>query len=1017
VNASELWNVVADPTDRGHRKAHQRYVVQVIKKHFPVLHAGKGGIKISQDEVDDLTDRLTDGKSQLITSFRLKYLNSVLRTGIRELGWEIPLATIPTVLPRTPSPFTAKAFSRTGQMRSFESAFIASLAASPTSLKASAGQMLLSAVLFGGLLREKNWDSWLRAAGNFDGRSVSIDPGDDAPPIRWFADPVTARLLERWGKIYESVPTQAPNKAWVCIRAAMADAAFDGVKPASAAELRGWAELRLRMIVPGYLADYASGGGPSVSLPDEAWRRLVTGQMAVQAARADETTSFTVVSPLAPAKPAAPRDGVTVLRSLRAALRVFARGTDKPSRAAAASAVEKLIKSYGPAAQTIELILKWVHVRLTQPKQYGGLAPESIGRYLTPLAEPLITFAGSDDWSMYEGEDVTELYQGVISSRETDSEKAMAGLALENFHDVVVRLLPSLAIDMSEIRPGSVRGQVNANIVSGPEYLNAKRKLVRSSMTWRAQIPGVVLILGYRAGLRRKEALRLPLSCLRMNADTIELTIRKTRFGGLKSPASTRRLPLGALLDKAETAFIRKWLASRPTSLLKSGDQLLFCDGSDPMTPLSEAEVFQPIRAALIAATGDANIRFHNLRHSFATFLLLTLTLPTGVDLKWLHGIDADIVSDKRRRRMSSALLGEGGLGRAALHAVSQACGHSDVRVTLASYMHLADFALCSLLSQNSVQPVMPTKIHAAVGGVSESAVRVGEHRLRKKTGIPRSIDPAHQVDKAKPTLASHRNDPARNAHMDDGIATRRSKGLVELKPATETNLPAIDFIQNVIEALHAGKAPEDCARSLDVNIEDIIRWSQRARDLGAMQTQKGGYRHRSVGKAKIEDNLFPSAALKTPEMDDANEMWARISAKTDGDELHSAALCLFAHRYQSTGGRVRIVDHHEHTAYEQFLAALGVAEARIVWTPSPDSNAPRLARTKATLAADKVGYFTVKSACDEAASAGFNYVTKMLIIAGNFAFLELPATLQSMLATPQTFRKDRSDGLATKSR
>jgi len=983
------WHLVANATDRGDRFVHQRHVVKSIKKSFPHLYAGECGIKLGHDDVDRLVAELTHDQSSLTGNFRLKYLNSVLRRGIREFGWQIPMAPIPTAVSRDPSPFTAKIFSQSGEMRCFEGAFIESLAVPMTSIDARAGQMLISAILFGGLLCAAKWDNWLAAANKFDGRSVSIISSDDAAPsMRWFADPVTSRLLARWCMNTDPALPQEPKRAWSCIRSAMAGATFDGARPASAGELRAWAELRLRTIVPGYLVDYASRGGPSVSLPDSAWKRLLTGRRTVRTDRADGPPSVTVLSSLTPAKALAPRDAVKVLRLLRSALRVHARGTHKTSRAAAASAIEKVIESYGPAAHTAELILKWAHVRLVQPPRDGGLKPESVARYLTPLALPLLAFAGSDDWSQFEGEDVAELFLGIIASQETDAEKAMAGRALANFHDVVVCLFPSLAMDMSEFRPASTRGRVNANIVTGPEYLNAKRKLLRNSMSWRERIPGIVLILGYRAGLRRNEVFRLPLSCLRINHDIIELTIRKTRFGGLKSPAGTRRLPLGDLLDANEAVFLRKWLTDRPVALISMGEQLLFCDGSDSMASLPEAEVFDPIRAALVSATGDPNIRFHNLRHSFATFLLLILTVPPELNLGWLKGVDAESVLRSRRDLISLALLGAGHAGRAVLHAVSQACGHSDVRVTLASYMHLADLALWSLLSRESVQPKFSTEGKAAFAEITQSAVRIQEHRRRKTKGMARSVDPARLIDEATPTLASHRADPSRKVHLNDGIRTRRSKSLVKMKPAAVTHLPAVKFIQDALEALHAGITPEDCARSLSGTVAEITRWFQRARDLDGMRTQKGGFRHRSVGKATIENSLFPSAAIEIRELAQAQAMWARISATTDGVEQHSAALCLFAQRFQSTGSKVRIDDHREHNAYKQFLAALGVAKARIVWTTISDKSVRRSRRAKAMLADKKCGYFTVKSAGDEAASAGFHYVARMLIIAGKFSFL-----------------------------
>jgi hypothetical protein len=473
-----------------------------------------------------------------------------------------------------------------------------------------------------------------------------------------------------------------------------------------------------------------------------------------------------------------------------------------------------------------------------------------------------------------------------------------------------------------------------------------------------------------------------------MNAGHIELTIRKTRFGGLKSPAGTRRLPLSELLDHKETVFLREWLADRPLALPKSGEQLLFCDGSDPMAPLSEAEVFEPIRAALIAATGDPEIRFHNLRHSFATFLLLTLTVPPTENLCWLKGVDAGIVSSSRRVRLGFALFGEGRTGRAALHAVSQACGHSDVRVTLASYMHLADLALWSLLSRHSVQPPIPTATKAALGGITKPAVRVLEHRQRKKKGVPKSTDPAGRVDEGMPTLDSHRDAPRRKVRGPDGVHTRRSIRLVKTRHIDVPCLPPINLIQQAMEAQHAGHTPEDCARSLGGSVDDITRWFERAKGLGAMQTQKGGFRHRSVGRATTENILFPSAAIEKKEAKLALAMWTRIGAEIDGIERNADALRIFAQRFQSTGSRVRIDNLQERTAYETLLTSLGVTKARVVWTKSPGETGTRSNPANRKAANDIRGSISIKSAKNNSASAGFHYALRMLIIAGDFSFI-----------------------------
>jgi hypothetical protein len=989
MSVDNLWTIEEEASDRGDRQSHQRFVVSVVKRDFKSLYGQNQGVMLSIAEMQQLMASLSKDQSPLTVSFRLKFLNSVLRKGIAKLGWRVPMALLPVSIAREPSPFSAALFAHSNDMRNFERAFITSLGVKPNSERASMGRALVSAIIFGGYLKQAGWDNWLQSAHQFDGHSLTIRSDDEnVPPMRWFPDPLTARLLKtlpshEW--LTGSISTATATR---CIKATLADSLFDNVRPTSLKILRDWAELRLRLTAPPFLVEYALAGGPSVSLPEEAWQRLLTGRKPQPREPVQRATPRIVTSGLAPEGRQAPRDTVMVLRSLRLALRSRTKGTRKPSRAAAAAAIASTMQKQPCDRHAIGMLLEWAKLRLSQPRSDGGLEPATVGRYLTPIAEPLLAFAGAQNWQQFEAEDLAEMYLDIISRQTSDSERAMAGQALANFHQVVLSLFPSLEMDLSEIRHCGDKGQVNANIITGQEFNNAKRNLIQRGGSWRERIPVTILIFGNRAGLRRNEAITLPLSSIRVSGMSIELTLRRTPYGGLKSSAGTRRLPLHDLLTEKEAAFIRRWLADRPKGMKTVKDPLLFCDGIDPRRVLSAAEVFNPIRAAMQHATGDPDIRFHSNRHSFATYLLLCLIVPNGFDLSWLTGLTPDLVSVDRQTKLKEAFLGRNRLGQSALHAVSQALGHSDVRVTLSSYTHLADVALWAFVSQNVVQPKISDDIKASLSQITPSAVRTMRSRRRhQKVPLDRG-ERAYDINKSNPTSDAHIMSPRREAdrvRSRTKVTTPRVVKPIKRRVKPTSYLPLLGIVGRSLTALGEGKTAEDCARGLKANPNDVGRWFERSQALSSIKTQKGGYRHRSTGKPATRNSLCPSRPTAGQAIAEAEKMWAAISADKPALDAAPAALRIFAQRFQPTGSRVGVGDRAEHASYHGLLVALGVKKTSIDCTVCTADALSNKNKEKSRARPIDSGHVTVRSTSVQAASAALHYVLRMLIIVLDF--------------------------------
>jgi len=90
------------------------------------------------------------------------------------------------------------------------------------------------------------------------------------------------------------------------------------------------------------------------------------------------------------------------------------------------------------------------------------------------------------------------------------------------------------------------------------------------------------------------------------------LFIRPSEERGLKTPNSTRQLPLTALVPSEELKLLLEWKRefARGPSLFGVSEDLM-----------------KTIHKALHTATGTDDTHFHNLRHSFGTWTFLRLML------------------------------------------------------------------------------------------------------------------------------------------------------------------------------------------------------------------------------------------------------------------------------------------------------------------------------------------------------------------------------------------------------
>jgi site-specific recombinase XerD len=424
--------------------------------------------------------------------------------------------------------------------------------------------------------------------------------------------------------------------------------------------------------------------------------------------------------------------------------------------------------------------------------------------------------------------------------------RALVG-ALREFHDYLVLEHGAPPIRDSDIF-GAVRGllPVDATIITLEEY-NKARRIVRADIhrvpdLRVRQIAEAMLIIGFKCGARRMEALNLPITDLLIKGEPW-LIIRPWGDHALKTINAKRQIPLRSLLGRSEFKVLRRCLKGAKT--LSKGNKFLFgiSDNAGGCRLIPEYMVMPIVHRALREATNDSRIRFHHCRHSFATWTLLRLmlsdleTIPNlfphlSKTRAWLQG-------SKRFRRLLYA--GDGNQTRKHVRAVASLLGHSGPLMSLEHYIHCLDWLLPHFLASSKLLRYtdardIATLAHRAASGVYSAvanpdkqlkkakADRKKQSKSRKAAQQPRFSIPVRVFRERFPEIApSYETSVHQPAKQDDSGAPSILDhwSVLFLHQTTQESLHSI--------AEHFGFKPEEA--------DEMIR---RVRDLYNIKEPRG---------------------------------------------------------------------------------------------------------------------------------------------------------------------------------
>ena len=612
------------------------------------------------------------------------------------------------------------------------------------------GLLLLSAAYQGGLMDAAQLQAFL--ASSFDQIEwmagvpeirlpLSVQGQDGAEHRQWFPDPGTLAIWYRCSDSLREREAELQRRSEMlrCIRALLLRVGWAKRDlPANLTALLGLLRIQLQLRLPQLIMSYACRDGvTSQSLRPSCWAGMF-GHHGVS----DPEAAFgpTVKESDPGNEPAlAPDWLLSLCRRIRSG-----------------HAVGEVGKQDG-GDELQMMICDWAEYLITGKSVYGNkLKRSTIARYVRLLGEALVTQLEGLSVFQVELDALENAYEAGIEAQDTDSKRRVLAKAIEEFHAYLEQRHHYPPVSRGCLVAGGQQlASVDARVISEDQYQTALRALERCGLELRTPrlvvAAKIFLILGFRLGLRRNEALKLRLSDVhlpelpsdaceqiyrrhsgrrRLTATElaelklpVDLLVRPHAQRGLKTQNSVRRLSLRVLLEESELELITQWHRERQAEERRSAySEFLLCIPEQRTQWVSENTVLPAVHACMRAAGNCDALHFHHLRHSCATWMLLKLVgigAPTNLALlfrsmpqtaRWL----AD------SSRLQAEYVGKGGgPTRRFVHIVSALMGHSSPTVTLRHYVHSLPIVLAMALQWNPRLWSYRASNIAAIAGVS----------------------------------------------------------------------------------------------------------------------------------------------------------------------------------------------------------------------------------------------------------------------------------------------------------
>ncbi|HFB64462.1 MAG TPA: site-specific integrase, partial [Aeromonadales bacterium] len=637
-------------------------------------------------------------------------------------------------------------------LSSLETLFLSSLDVLSSDLEKRTGQLIFSAIRYGGLLRSAQIKLFMNLICEpphyLDGHIwFEIEENNNEGTQIWNPDPLTLALLYNWYedlmhiKLKDALKEKRTVFQWIHIINRFFNQDKKKTKKISPKKLIKAISSRLSLSMPALLVDCAQGVHDSRTIHPDVYCRLITAKSPVHNIDCIEppqqqSTRQKTIQKINTAHKSGLKDNELLLK-----IGQLLRSVNK--RGQIAKEIKDLIDTLSPECNPITVYLcQWISIRLTHNNRWGNrYKAKSAYTRLRSIARRLGGWMGSEDPTKMGVQKLIEIYEEVIDSVDTISLRASIAKNLREFQEFLEDEWGAERITSDAPWAGYNKGgsNVDAKIILPEEYATATNFYFKqiekehNSLEKNLLIARLLLlIMGYRAGMRRKEGIGLRIKDI-CSMGRPEILIRPHEKRLLKSLSANRRIPVFIFFSTNEQALLLSFLKKREEEGAKP-DDYFFCIRELQTPFINESLVFDHIQWLLQVITGDPKTRYHHLRHSFATWRFWKWMMPRYYEYETLYRGFEQYDEQKLLNERKNVLGLQNGdeASHKVAYALSMSVGHSGPSMTLNHYIH-SDHWMREIEFRR-LSPQLSTKTISSLAGVSVRAVQ--KKAKGKKDGL-----------------------------------------------------------------------------------------------------------------------------------------------------------------------------------------------------------------------------------------------------------------------------------------
>lgn len=701
-----------------------------LKKFNPELFLSKVNGKISKNEITIVMDEIKQSGDFGVIIFLRDLYDLIIKNLCESYGWKSAPVHHFIIRRRYASRFSTFTFKISQEFEYIENIFWRAVVDLKTlSSVQRKSLIIISASIYGAILDKyvlislanKNLDN-ISSFHEYIWIELEVNEQKAVPGTiqRWFGDPISAQLLrgykleskKRTSKLKITDFTSSDNQwdegsLWSNILELLTKYSYAGeLLPKSLSNYINWVRSDFNSSLPSYLVDVSSGVYPSYSMLKDAWWRSVSGNPTVYTHDISNVNTYE---------------------------KKYFSEVYKNSREVVSSSetnyfikLKKLIKLndvdgyknlFHQIKDKISSTTKYIceyYLILLEGNALGRFQhkAKSIEKYFS-FSEELIAFAQGRDIVKMHIDNIESLYDEVFEKQTNIKRQSKAGVFLKYFHNYLVKVYEVEKLIFEELE-GFIpdRHSVNSNVIC-PQHYNEVLIALWPSYSFDDRLCYIrysMTALGYRLNMRRQEIRRLRLCDVRILKTQFFVRVVNTEEGNTKSLSGWRWVPAHDLFDDKELLFFKKWHKQR-TYETTNRRALLFTELPSNLNMISVYKTFDVMLKIIRSVTGDPRIRFHSLRHSFATWLLISIEanrLPNIIDTRF------SIFSGESGLKPANfkTLIDGTKPTKKILYQLALIMGHSSPSMTLLHYVHSCDWLLyhwcCKRLPRLTVDKISP---------------------------------------------------------------------------------------------------------------------------------------------------------------------------------------------------------------------------------------------------------------------------------------------------------------------